>query len=668
MILDARANAAGLPSFDRLLAGACRSLGVAALVAFVMPAPAAERTALQPMDLFAIQAASDPQMSPDGKRIAYVRIRADVVQDEWSTSLWVTDADGRNQQPLTDPKESATDPRWSPDGRLLAFTMLEPSTPKSLGNPVAAPPGSTWKAGPLVIDRARYRADGMGYLPSGHAHLFVVPSDGGATRKLTKEDSGELPLIGRPFDWTPDSRALVASLVHWDEAHILKGRMFDTSLFLIPIDGEPKKLIDRDGPQNWPSVSPDGRYIAYTGYDTDHDTAKRSYTVAKLFLLDRRTGERRLLAGTLDRDIFAPRWASNGKGIYAVFSDHGLNELALFDLVGTYHVVSDTLGFANTAYMAEPGFTMARDGTVAMPYATTTSTGEIAVARPGTAPTRVTRLNDALFDARTLGRLEEFNYHSTKDNLPIQGWILYPPNFDSARHYPLILEIHGGPDAGYGLRFDPEKQLMAAAGYVVVYVNPRGSTGYGADFGNLIQDDFPNHEFEDLMSGVDAVLARGFIAPERLYVTGGSGGGTLTAWLISHMDRFRAAAVLYPVIDWQSEALTSDILPLVFDGFFHGTPWTQPAEYRRRSLLSSVDQVHTPVLVMTGEVDYRTPISESEQYFAALRYHAVESVFVRMPLENHGIRAFPSHFAEKVPMITGWFDSHQEGSNAPPTH
>ncbi len=694
----ARSGSPSWPSLRRRRYAFLVSLAFAVVAPTVASAP----TELKPVDLFSIRAAMDPQVSPDGKHIVYVQIRPDIVQDEFTASLWVVDTDGSNHRPMTDPKEGAANPRWSPDGRRiaffamrdgarqivvrwigsgletliggfatpptalewspdgkwLAFAMLEPAPRIPLQMDFAPPPGATWKAGPLVIDRAMYRADGRGYLPRGETHLFIVSADGGAIRKLTPDGSGEPSLIGRPFAWLPDSSALVASLTHRTEREILNGHMFDTGLFLVPIEGRPMQtIIDRDGPEDWPSVSPDGRYIAYAGFDE----ARRSYTVPKLYVFDRKTGDRRLIAGSLDRDTFGTTWAPDGKGIYAVYSDHGVNHLALFDLDGACQIVANDLGFANTAYMATPSFSVSRNGVIALQWAVAASTGEIAVAHPGSATVvNVTHLNDALLSDRKLGRIEEFNYRSSEGNLPIQGWILYPPGFDPAlKKYPLILEIHGGPAAGYGPRFDPEKQLMAAAGYVVVYVNPRGSTGYGQTFGNLLQDDYPGHEYEDLMSGVDTVVARGFIDPKRLYVTGGSGGGTLAAWLIAHTDRFRAAAVLYPVVDWQSDALTSDILPIIFSGFFHGTPWTQPDLYRQHSLLTSVDRVHTPVLVMTGEADYRTPISESEQYFAALRYHGVESMFVRFPAENHGLRMYPSHFAGKVSMITKWFDDHE---------
>lgn len=669
--------------------------------AVAAPAHAADKPPLQPIDVFALEAGNDPQISPDGTRVAYVRLKADIVTDAYQPMLWLIDADGRNHVPLTRIEDAASDPRWSPDGkrlafvatrsgarqivvrwmesgvettiggfpgapmglewspdgRTLAYAMHVPAAPKSYGTPITPPPGATWKPGPIVVDKALYRQDGAGIIPPGQMHIFTVPASGGTPRQITRDDTGEFPLIGSPYAWMADSKGLVVALNRNDENAILKGKMFDTGLYLLPLDGSAMKtLIDRDGPEASPQVSPDGRYIAYIGADE----AGRWHTTTRLMVLDTNTGERRVLSAALDRDMMAPRWAADGRGIYAYYADRGENRLALFDLKGGRREIAEGLGMAHIAYTAAPAFTVSRTGRVAMQWAAPDSSGNIALAGTGIGKARsITGLNEALFAGRALGRVEEINYRSSKGDLPVQGWLIYPPDFDPAKKYPLIMEIHGGPNAAYGPLFDMEKQLMAAAGYVVFYPNVRGSTSYGEPYANLIENAFPGDEFDDLMSGVDAVVARGFIDASRLYVTGGSGGGTLSAWLIARSERFRAAAVLYPVIDWQSQALTSDILPLVFKGFFFGTPWSQPDDYRRRSLLASVDKVKTPTMVMTGEADYRTPISESEQYFAALKYHGVESVFVRVPLENHGIRMFPSHFAQKVAGVIGWFETHK---------
>jgi dipeptidyl aminopeptidase/acylaminoacyl peptidase len=268
-------------------------------------------------------------------------------------------------------------------------------------------------------------------------------------------------------------------------------------------------------------------------------------------------------------------------------------------------------------------------------------------------------VNQGLLSGRQLGKVEEIWYESSKDRRKIQGWIIKPPAFDASRKYPLILEIHGGPFANYGDRFDLEKQLMASRDYVVLYTNPRGSTSYGGEFGNLIHHSYPGDDYFDLMSGVDAVIATGYVDPQRLYVTGGSGGGVLTCWVIGHTTRFRAAVPNYPVINWYSFVLTSDIGNWTSNVWFPGLPWENVEHYEKRSLLSVVKNVKTPTLIMTGESDYRTPISDSEQYYQALKLLGVESELARFPEEPHGLRQRPSHEMTKVAYILGWFDKHQ---------
>jgi len=274
-------------------------------------------------------------------------------------------------------------------------------------------------------------------------------------------------------------------------------------------------------------------------------------------------------------------------------------------------------------------------------------------------PVSVTSLNVELLATRTLGAVEEIWYESSKDKRKIQGWIIRPPGFDAKKKYPLILEIHGGPFANYGARFDDEKQIMAANGFVVLYTNPRGSTSYGEEFGNLIHHAYPGDDFFDLNSGVDAVIAKGYIDEKNLFVTGGSGGGVLTAWMIGHTDRFRAALAFYPVINWESFSLTADMAPLSVKNWFPGMPWDHKDNYDKRSLLSVVKNVKTPTLIMTGEEDFRTPMSESEQYYKALKMLGVESVLVRVPEEPHGIRRRPSHEASKLTTMQGWFEKHK---------
>ncbi|PYT11011.1 MAG: peptidase S9 family protein, partial [Acidobacteria bacterium] len=272
----------------------------------------------------------------------------------------------------------------------------------------------------------------------------------------------------------------------------------------------------------------------------------------------------------------------------------------------------------------------------------------------------ITAVNQDLLGHKTLGEVEEIGYESSLDRRKIQGWIVKPPHFDPKRKYPLILEIHGGPFANYGDRFDFMKQLWAARDYVVLYVNPRGSTSYGEEFGNLIHHSYPGDDFHDLNSGVDAAIAKGYVDPANLFVTGGSGGGVLTCWMIGRTPRFRAAAAAYPVINWYSFVLTSDISAFVAKYWFPGFPWDNVEHYEKRSLLSVVKNVKTPTMIITGEEDYRTPISESEQYFQAIKLLNVEAVLVRVPGEPHGISRRPSHWMAKMLDIVGWFDRHRQ--------
>ncbi len=272
---------------------------------------------------------------------------------------------------------------------------------------------------------------------------------------------------------------------------------------------------------------------------------------------------------------------------------------------------------------------------------------------------RLTNLNENLFRARTLGEVEEVRYTSSHDGWDIQGWVIYPPDFDPSGSYPLILEIHGGPYSPYGSAFTAELQLMASQGYVVLYTNPRGSPGYGEEFAAYINHNYPSEDYDDLMSGVDHMLERGFIDEDQLFVTGGSGGGVLTSWIIGNTDRFAAAVPAKPVINWYSWALTADMYPFGVRYWFTARPWEDPDQYLEHSPLSLVGNVTTPTMLLTGEEDYRTPMSETEQYYAALQLQGVESMMVRVPGASHSITARPSNLIRKVAYIVGWFERYR---------
>ncbi|MBK6456183.1 MAG: S9 family peptidase [Gemmatimonadetes bacterium] len=546
-------------------------------------------------------------------------------------------------------------PTWSPDGKLIAFTQFVPKAPLVVGTPLAPPPGATWAPPPKYTDALVFRFDGVGEVPVGFTHIFVVRADGGAPRQLSKGDFNHGGVFGGGgVVWTPDGTELIAAARRREKAD---EELLESDIFAFAVaDGAMRQLTDRNGPDGEPAVSPDGKLIAYTGFDERY----QGYQNALLYVMNRDGSGKRALSTKLDNSVGSPTWSADGKGIYVQYDDKGDTKVGLFALDGSWRVVASHLGSGMMAYSGG-SYSVARNGSVAYTLSTPSIPSNVAVVGSGASatPVSVTSLNVELLATRTLGAVEEIWYESSKDKRKIQGWIIKPPGFDAKKKYPLILEIHGGPFANYGARFDDEKQIMAANGFVVLYTNPRGSTSYGEEFGNLIHHAYPGDDFFDLNSGVDAVIAKGYIDEKNLFVTGGSGGGVLTAWMIGHTDRFRAALAFYPVINWESFSLTADMAPLSVKNWFPGMPWDHKDNYDKRSLLSVVKNVKTPTLIMTGEEDFRTPMSESEQYYKALKMSGVEAVLVRVPGEPHGIRRFPSHAASKLTTLAGWFEKHR---------
>jgi dipeptidyl aminopeptidase/acylaminoacyl peptidase len=651
---------------------------------------------LQASDEFQIQLATDPQISPDGQRVAYVRTFADPMTDRRYANLWIVRSDGTEQRALTTGNRADSMPRWSPDGtrlaylsdadgkiqlyvrwmdsgqsarltnlddppgdiewspdgKYLSFSALVAAKSLQLAQLPAPPSGAKWADPPTVYDRLVYRFNGRGYLKNGFRQLFVVSSVGGAPRQITSDDFAN---GGSEFDsnlavWSADSRYLIVSINRHPESALA---FLDTDVYEISVaDGSMRALTHRNGPDNSPRVSPNGRWIAYVGFD-DH---YQGHQTTKLYVMSRDGSGSRVLSDSLDRDISSPRWAPDSAGVYCLYDDQGDTKLGFFSLQGGFRKIADHI--ASTTNAGGSGsFSVSRSGAIALTTGTPAVPGDVAVWSKGTLRT-VTALNAELLEQKPPGRVEQIWFESSKDHRRIEGWIVYPPNFDPSRKYPLLLEIHGGPFADYGDRFDFEKQVYAGRGYVVLYANPRGSTSYGEEFANLIHHAYPGDDFDDLNSGVDAVAAKGFIDRANLYVAGGSGGGVLTCWMIEHTNRFRAAVSLYPVINWYSFALTSDI-PFVTKYWFPGNPWDYTDQYMTRSLVNLVAKVQTPTLLMTGEADYRTPIEEAEQFYRALKLLNVDTALVRFPEEPHGLSVRPSHHMAKMLYVLGWFEEHK---------
>ena len=644
--------------------------------------------------VFDLEYATDPQISPSGDRVVYARTFMDKMEDRRASRLWVVNADGSGHRPITAPETNASQPRWSPsgdrvayvastegdgaelfvrwmdtgqtaritqleespsglswgpEGDRLAFSMFVPAEPEPFARMPSPPEGADWAERPDYIDQTYYRSDGGGYTERGHTQLFAVSASGGTPRQIT---TGPYDHGGAPT-WTPDGETLLISANRHADRRL---DPLNTEVYAVDVaSGAVTALTTRQGPDGDVALSPDGSTIAYTGFDD----REQGYQVTKLYVMNRDGTNARLLTEGLDRDVQNPTFTADGEHIVFQYVDEGSTKIGRVALDGGRRVVAENVGGTSIGRPYTSGsFSLASNGRVAFTHATPQRPADVAVAQAGREARVLTSLNDDLFDQTTLGSVEQITYESSHDGRTIEGWIVTPPGFDASQEYPLILEIHGGPFASYGPYFSAEVQLYAAAGYVVLYTNPRGSTSYGQDFGNAIHHDYPGHDYDDLMSGVDAVLERGYVDADRLYVTGGSGGGVLTSWIVGHTDRFRAAVAAKPVINWYSWALTADMYPYGVKYWFPGMPWNHEEHYMDRSPLSYVDNVTTPTMLLTGANDYRTPMSESEQFYQALKLREVETALVRVPGASHSIAARPSHLAAKAAHVLEWFRRH----------
>jgi acylaminoacyl-peptidase len=375
--------------------------------------------------------------------------------------------------------------------------------------------------------------------------------------------------------------------------------------------------------------------------------------------MDREGNDIRLVSAELDRSVQQIVWDENSNGLYFLYHDQGNTKLAHIDLNGKVTDLASNVGGLSLGRPYAAGqFSVSRSGSYAYTLTGPQHPADLATGNKANV-IRITDLNRDLFQFKELGKVEEMWFESSFDGIPVQSWIVKPPRFDPEKKYPLILEIHGGPVANYGPRFSAEMQLFASSGYVVLYVNPRGSNSYGEEFGNLIHHNYPGQDYDDLMSGVDALINRGYIDDNNLFVTGGSGGGVLSTWIIGKTDRFNAAVVAKPVINWYSMSLYTDITVFTSRYWFSGYPWDIPEEYMRRSPISLAGEINTPTMILTGEEDFRTPIAESEQLYGALKIRKVDASMVRIPNSSHGIANRPSNLIAKVAAILTWFDRYR---------
>ncbi len=626
---------------------------------------------------------ADPRISPDGSQIIYTRSWVDKINDRRDSEVWIMNADGGRKRRLTEgssPKWSPSGDRilftrgsddegtqifvrwmdaegaetqvthlengpgnveWSPDGTRIAFTMtVDSDHPWPISLP-GRPDGAKWTEAPKVVDRLYYRRDRRGYVDEGYTHLFVVPADGGTARQLTDGDWNHNGVA-----WTPDGAEILFTSLRVEDA---EHEWRQSDIYSVNVaGGEITRLTDRSGPDGSPVPSPDGRLIAYTGNDLTTDT----YITRKIYVMDRDGSNSRMISRGFDRQASGMTWAEDGSGLYLNVSSEGARNVHFASVDGGVTPVTEGNHMMSISSI-ESGLAV---GTLSDPH----SPGDIVSFRlgdPGNVA-RLTDVNDDVLAGVALGEVEEVWYKSVED-YDIQGWIIKPPDFDPSKKYPLILAIHGGPHGMYNVGFNFGWQNHAANGYVVLYTNPRGSSGYGSAFGNAIKNAYPGKDFDDLMAGVDLVVDRGYIDERNMFVYGCSGGGVLTSWVVGHTDRFAAASANCPVTNWLSFVGTTDGASWYRN--FEKFPWDDPSEHLRRSPLMYVGNVTTPTMLMTGEGDLRTPMPQTEEYYQALRVLKVPTAMIRFKNEWHGTSSRPSNFLRTHIYLREWFEKHGRG-------
>ena len=647
----------------------------------------------EPIDVFDLEYVSNTQISSNGDKVLYQRNFNDIMTDESFSNIWLINYDGTNNSPITTGNQNDFDPtwsnsgdkftyksnsdktiqlylyvlsqksnqkltnlqssissvNWSEDDNYLTFTSFVEESSNGLVKMPEKPKGAKWNDPAVEIDNIKYRSDGRGYLKQGFSQIFILPIEGGTPRQITYLNND----ASSP-KWLAKNKIIFSANLH--DNSDLEPR--NSEIYLIDIISEKiKPLTFRLGPDYNPVVSHNKKEIAYLGFDERY----LGYQQNDLFIMSSDGKNIRNISKKFNRNISNINWSEDGKGLFFQYDDKGVTKLAYISSSGKVNDMVSQLGGMSLGRPYSGGtYSVSDSGRYAYTFGSVHNPSDLAVGYNKSFK-RLTFLNKDLFDHKQLGDVEEVWFKSSFDERLIQGWLVKPPNFDSSKKYPLILEIHGGPFSNYGFRFSAEVQLFASKGYMVLYTNPRGSTSYGKEFANLIHHNYPNQDYDDLMSGVDHILKRSYIDKDNLFVTGGSGGGVLTAWIIGKTNRFKAAVVAKPVINWYSFVLYADNINVYYKYWFPGLPWDNLEHYMDRSPISYVGNVKTPTMLLTGEQDFRTPIAESEQFYAGLKLNKVESMLVRIPGASHGIAARPSNLITKVNAIIAWFDKYRDG-------
>jgi dipeptidyl aminopeptidase/acylaminoacyl peptidase len=663
---------------QRLLAIAAASL----LVVF----PLAAQNGAEPTDRLTIsdylewEDVQNPRLSPDGRQIIYTRRWVDKVNDRWESSLWIMNADGSRNRFLIDGSdaqwspdgtriaflargepsgtqifvkwldsegatqitrltESPSEINWSPDGKYIAFRMLVPKKQSwGVEGKVSAlkPEGAKWTQAPRIVEKLNYRRDRQGFIDDGSRHIFVVSADGGTPRQITTGDWDH-----NDAEWMPDGKSLLVTALRVEDAEY---RWRESDIYKVDVEsGRITQLTNRKGPDGSPVPSPDGRMIAYSGYDSTDATWKDRI----LYVMNADGSNPRALTTEFDRSPGGITWAPDNSAIYFTAENAGTRNLYRVSLRGEVQPVTKGTHVLTITDIGRNGVAV---GVASSPNRPNEI---VSFSLRDPQPRTLVAVNDDILQGKKLGEVEEIWYRSV-DDYRIQGWIIKPPDFDPTRKYPLILTIHGGPHSMYNVGFNFAWQEHAAKGYVVLYTNPRGSTGYGSAFGNAIKNAYPGKDYDDLMAGVDTVIGRGYIDESRMFVYGCSGGGVLTSWIVGKTDRFAAASANCPVTNWLSFVGTTD-----GSGWYRNFakfPWEDPSEHLARSPLMQVGNVKTPTMLMTGVMDLRTPISQTEEFYQALKIRKVPTAMIRFNEEWHGTSSKPSNYIRTQLYLQQWFE------------
>ena len=643
-----------------------------------------------------METVSDPQLSPDGTQILYTRGWIDKMNDNRESALWIMNADGSRNRFLVKGSNARWSPTgdriayiaqgeprgnqlfvrwmdaegatsqvtrveqapgglaWSPDGTQLSFTSLVEERNNWPIKLPKAPSGAKWTEPPRIVERLQYRRDRSGFTDNGFRHLFVVPAIGGTPRQIT---SGNFDHSGS--EWTPDGKSIVFSglRIELDDYQWRESEIYAVDV----ASGDIRQLTRRKGPDGDPKVSPDGTRVAYTGYDYSRDT----WVDRKLYVMNIDGSNSRLVSGDWDRSPSNVEWAADGSGVYFTAQSDGsqnLYHLPIGAAAGKVTPVTKGVHMLSVSDISDKGMAVGTLTSVHKPADIVSfdlSAGNTGSTQDVSRMKQLTFVNDDVLTGKKLGDVKEM-WYTAPDGMKIQGWYITPPDFDASKKYPMQLHIHGGPHSMYNVGFNFGWQEHAANDYVILYTNPRGSTGYGSAFGNAIKNAYPGKDYDDLMAGVDTLVAKGFVDTQNMFVTGCSGGGVLTAWIVGKTDRFAAASANCPVVDWLSFVGTTDGASWYFN--FEKLPWEDPSEHLRRSPLTYVGNVKTPTMLMTGVNDLRTPMPQTEQFYSALKLRKVPTAMLRFNDEWHGTSSNPSNFMRTQLYLRYWFDKHKRGA------